>query len=158
MQQSAKHAHQKPARRTQKKVNRSHDNEQSLQFGTLFKGTAITLGIGMALTVITSLIAYFSADPNLLIRPLGLTAAAMTALIGGFVTIRLHGHSALLCGLFNGGMLTCAMILASLFLKAYASGYSTLVSTLLHTALILFSVAGAFLGMSRPKKHTHRRR
>ena len=138
--------------------HRQQDNTQQLMPKLLLKGSAITIGIGFAMTVVTSLIAYFSTDPNTLIRPLAWGASAITALIGGFITTRLHKHSALICGLFSGGMMTCMMILASLFLKSFASGYSTLISALLHTGFILLSVAGAFLGLEKPKKSTHRRK
>ena len=141
-----------------KRHARQQDTTQQLTPRLLLKGSAITLGIGFVMTVITALIAYFSADPNTLIQPLAWGASAITALMGGFVTARIHRHSALICGLFSGGIMTCVMILASLFLKSYATGYSTLISTLLHTAFILLSIIGAFLGLKQPKKPTHRRK
>ena len=141
-----------------KKQHRQQDITQQLTPRLLLKGSAVTVGIGFAMTVVASLIAYFSADPNTMIQPLAWGASALTALMGGFLTVRFHKHSALICGLFSGGALTCIMILASLFLKSYASGYSVLMSTLLHTGFILLSISGAFLGLKKPKKTSHRRK
>lgn len=115
----------------------------------LGKSLLITLGIGILLTLIASLIAYFSPDPNALIRPLGICAAALTALFGGFAAVRIHGHEALLCGILNGSVFMGLMILVSLFFKAEASGYAAWLSCLLHAGFVLLSIAGAYLGLKR---------
>ena len=121
----------------------------SLWVRHLAKGGLITVVAALGLTLIASLIAYFAPDPNALIRPLSLIAAALTALIGGFATVRIHRHAALLCGLLNGSVLTALMMLVSLFFTHYSSGYSAGISALLHTAFLLCSVAGACLGLPR---------
>jgi hypothetical protein len=106
------------------------------------------------LTLVASLGAYFYSDPNALILPLGIAASALTALLGGIVSARMQGHAALMSGLCNGVILTAAMILASLFFKSAAAGYSALVSAALHAGFLCLSVAGAYLGQKRttPKK------
>ena len=126
----------------------------------LIKHTAksffITLGIGTLLSLISSLIAYFYADPHQLIPPLALLSSALTAFWGGWVAVRLHGHSALLCGTLNGALFTLLMILFSLFFRSYASGYAAWQSCFLHVGFFLLSIAGAYVGLHKkagsPKK------
>ena len=108
------------------------------------------------LSLIAALIAYFSADPDSLTLPLGLAASALTALIGGFSAVRIHGHAALLCGLLNGAAMTALMMLVSLFFTSLSVGHSALISALLHTAFILLSVAGAYIGISQKSKKPKR--
>ena len=47
---------------------------------------------------------------------------------------------------------TALMILVSLFFTGHSSGYSAGISALLHTAFILFSVMGSFLGLPKEGK------
>ena len=145
------------ARTVPKSKNRAHaqPEEDSLVLWVrhLGKSLLITLITGTALLLIGSLIVYFTPDPDTFIRPMAMFAAALTALIGGFATLRIHGHAALMCGLLNGSLTTVLMILVSLFFKEYSSGYSAGISCLLHTTFLLLSVAGAYLGLKRkPKK------
>lgn len=118
------------------------------------KSLLITVGVGILLTVICSLIAYFCADPDSMIRPLSFCAAALTALAGGFIAVRIHKHAALICGLLNGSLCTALMILASLFFRAYSSGYAAWLSCLLHIGFMLLSVAGAYIGLQHGTKST----
>lgn len=138
----------------QKNRARTQPEEESLSLWVkhLGKSLVITLIAGTALTLIGSLIAYFTPDPNSFIRPMAIVAAALTALIGGFAALRIHGHAALMCGLLNGSLTTALMILVSLFFKDYSSGYSAGISCLLHTAFLLLSVMGAYLGLRRKPK------
>lgn len=122
------------------------------------KSLLITLGISIALLLALSLAAYFYSDPDQLIRPLGLGGAALASLIGGIVAVRIHGHSALICGLLNGCGFTVVLLLLSFFFKAHASGYSAGIACLLHAAILLFSVAGAFLGLRRSHTQKSKRR
>ena len=148
-----------PKKRHPKKATaRRTEDAQIFSPSILLKSMLITLGVGIALLVMASLCAYFFNDPNQLILPLGLTASAMTAFIGGIVSIRMQGHSALLCGLCNGAAVCAVMILASLFFKSLSSGYSALVSAALHAGFLCLSVAGAYLGQKRGKKPQKRRR
>lgn len=112
--------------------------------------------VGALLCVAAALVAYFSPDPTRMILPLGLSASALTALLGGVISIRTHGHSALLAGLTNGALLTAVMILISLFCKPLASGYATWLALLLHTLFLLLSVVGASVGRRRTPKRRKR--
>ena len=120
----------------------------------LGKSLLITLAAGLGLLLVFSLIAYFYTDPNTLILPLALAGAGLTALIGGVVTVRIHGRSALICGLLIGCLLTSLMMLLSLFFTQEGAGYSTGTSCLLHAAIPVLSVTGAYLGLkkSAPKR------
>ena len=112
----------------------------------LLKSLGITLGVGLLLIISASLIAYFMPDPNALIMPLGLSAAGLTALVGGVIAVRIHGGGALISGLLNGTLLMAVMLLLSLCFVRNSSGYSAGISCLLHAGLILLSVAGGYLG------------
>lgn len=120
------------------------------------KSLLITLGATLLLLLGASLAAYFSPNPTSLIQPLGLTVAAITALIGGISMIRIHGTGSLLCGFAIGTVLMGAVILASLFCRTYASGYSTWASLLLHAAFLALSVTGAYMGRRRTPKRRKR--
>lgn len=115
-----------------------------------------SIGVGVLLCVAAALAAYFSPDPTRMILPLGLSASALTALLGGVISIRRHGHGALLAGLTNGALLMALMILGSLFCKPLASGYATWLSLLLHALFLFLSVVGASLGRRRTQKRKKR--
>lgn len=122
-----------------------------------FKAFLITLAIGAGLILTLSLGAYFHPDPDSIIRPLALIAAALTAFFGGFTAGKLRGGAPAICGLINGILLTAVMLLLSLCFRAYSSGYSQLVSTLIHAAVPVLSFAGALLGTKKSIKTTRRR-
>ena len=119
----------------------------------LLKSLLLTLGIGIASTLICSLGAYFYPDPNRLTLPLGLAASGLTAFLGGMITSRIHRHSALLCGLLSGSLFNALMMLLSLCFASEAQGYTALISALLHAGFLLLSVAGAYLGLPKSKKY-----
>lgn len=140
----------RPVRR--RSANPPEEDSPALWAKHLFKSLLITALAALLLTVGSALIAYFSADPAALVRPLGLITAALTAVIGGFAAVRIHRRAALFCGLLNGSLATALMILVSLFFTGHSSGYSAGISALLHTAFILFSVMGSFLGLPKEGK------
>ncbi len=144
--------HKRPTRPIQE-----DNTSPALWFAHLARALLFTAGIGALLSVIASLIAYFTPDPDRWVRPLGLGASFLTALLGGMVTARIHKSSALLCGLLHGCACTVLMLLTALLLKSLASGYTPMVSCLLHTGFFLCSVAGAYLGLPRVGKSKKRR-
>ncbi len=153
MKKAMTKAHGQTRKAPQKKKRVQPEEETPAIFlKHLTKSFLITLAIGVGLLLAVSLIAYFCPDPDSLILPLSLAASGLTALVGGFISLRLHGHSALLCGLCNGGACSVLMMLVSLFLGGYAHGYSALISGLLHAGFLLLSVTGAFLGRPHQKK------
>ena len=148
---SRRTANARPVHRRNTK-NQPEEDSLALWIRHLSKSLAITALAALLFTLGSALIAYFTPDPAALVRPLGLVASALTACIGGFAAVRIHRHAALLCGLFNGSLATALMMLLSLFFTAHASGYSAGISALIHAAFILFSVAGAFLGLPKAEK------
>ncbi len=124
----------------------------------IVKSAGITVLAALGLLLVLSLGLYFSPNPNPLIAPMGIAAAGISALIGGMAAVKLHGHSALLCGLLNGSAVSAIMLLASLFFRSHASGYSPLIAALLHIAFFACSVAGAYLGGRTGKKKKAKRR
>ena len=126
-------------------------------FRHALKSALITVCIGAALSVIASLICYFSEDPVVLITPLSYTASALTAISGGVIAVRIHKRAALLSGLLTGSILTLLMMLASLFLSPLASGYSTGIAAALHAAYLALCVLGAFLGQKKPSRRRRKR-
>ena len=135
-----------------------NDETATLWARHLGKSLMISIGIGAFLLMIAALIAYFSPDPNRLILPLGLVTAGLTAFFGGLVTVRIHGHSALMCGLLNGSLMTVLMLLVSLFFTSVGMGYAAWLSCLLHSAFLLLSVAGAYLGLKRNRTPRKKRK
>ena len=122
------------------------------------KGILISMGIALLCNLAATTIAYFTPDPVTLARPLGLAAAAITALLGGLITTRIHRHAALLCGLANGCAMITVLLLLSFCVKPLASGYSLGVTLVLHIAYLVLSLVGAFLGTYRKPKSTAKRR
>ena len=139
-----------------KKTTHTEEDSPALWVRHIGKSLLITLLAAVLLTVSLSLVAYFYSDPDRLIRPLGLFASGLTALIGGFAATRIHGHAALLCGLFNGSCTMALMILLSLFLGGHAAGYSVGISLLLHVGFLALSVLGAYLGLRKKPKKTRK--
>ena len=129
----------------------------------LLKSVAISLLTALLSLAVLSLAAYFTEDPAALLLPMGLTAAAITAFTGGFAAVRLHGKSALLCGLSNGCAMLTIMLVLSLFFGNAASAHSPLTSVLLHAGYLLLTLLGAVVALPRavgkPRgKHSARRR
>lgn len=151
--------HQKTKNRGNQSTKRAENDESSpvLMGKHLLKSVSVTLLISMILLLLSSLAAYFSKDPASLIPPLGLLSSFVAAFLGGLVAVRIHGRSALLCGLSNGILFSALMLLASLFFRPHATGYSALVSCILHVSFLLISVAGGYLGLKKgkPKKKKH---
>lgn len=135
--------------RAARRAQTEDDASSALFFRHIGKSFAITLLTAAALLLAASLLAYFLPDPAAYVTPLALTAAALTALIGGFCAARIHGRSALLCGLCNGMLFMGGMILVSLLLRRHAMGYGALESCLLHVGFLLCSVLGGFLGLKK---------
>ena len=153
---SKQHLRKKPISHSRPVAPLPDEESPTLWVKHIGKSLLISVCGGVILSLIASLIAYFSADPDSLTLPLGLVASALTALIGGFSAVRIHGHAALLCGLLNGAAMTALMMLVSLFFTSLSAGHSALISALLHTAFILLSVAGAYIGISQKSQKPKR--
>lgn len=149
--------HKKRTKQKPATTDSTEDTSFSLWGKQLCKSVPITLLAGLLMLIASALIAYFCKDPNGLIQPLGLASSAIAAFIGGFAALRLHKHHALLCGLLNGSATMAILMLFSLFFTKDAVGYSAWSSALLHTAFLLFSVIGAYVGNAVPQRKTKHR-
>ncbi|MBQ8433068.1 MAG: TIGR04086 family membrane protein [Clostridia bacterium] len=112
----------------------------------ILKSAGITVLLGLFLLLIGTLIAYFTADPAQWAAPLGWFASALTAFFGGWIAVRIHKSSALLCGLCNGLLMVALFFLCSLFGEYCPPVHSTTVSLLLRAGFLLLSILGAIVG------------
>ena len=87
----------------------------------------------------------------------GLGVIYISALIGGFVSVRQNKKDALLCGIVSGAMLALCFFVISLFFADGSSSYSFLIELILRGAMLLMSVFGAFAGLNRGNKRRGRR-
>lgn len=120
----------------------------------LVKSSTIGCGGGLLsallLALIGAIVCICSADPHALILPVGLIALYLSALIGGWITIRHHKSSPLPCGALCGAMMLLLLVLASLFFdKGEDGGFSLGISLLLRALVPFFSILGARMGLKR---------
>lgn len=144
-------------RRAPRKNARKQSMPQPLSPSLIGKSVLYSICIGLGLLLLASLCAYFLKDPTAWISPLAWTASAITAFLGGTVAVRLHGHSALLCGLCNGAALLVLMIPFSILLHSYASTYAAWIAWMMHALFLLLSIAGAYLGLPKPPRAKRKR-
>ena len=156
MKQLSKHA----GGATRAARTRSEQGNAPLPLLSAVKALAIDLGISLLLLLSAALAAYFTPDPDRLVLPLGLAVAAISAFLGGYLTLILHRRSALLCGLCFAALMTLLSLPLTLLLSAYGVAYPLLLTCTMRTLLFLLSVAGAFCALRRmerlPKKKRHR--
>ncbi len=123
------------------------------------KGFLCFLGTGLLLLPAMTGFACTQPDPASLVPALSLAALLPAGFMGGLITARLQGESPLLCGVVEGGMVTVCSILLSLILRGLpASVQSLLQAVLLHGAVVLFCVLGAFAGNVKRKARPGKRR
>ena len=145
------------SRTAQRRTTQSASSGRILSAETL-RAYLYTLAIGAGLILLLSLGAYFHSDPASIIHPLAYLAAALTSFFGGLIAKKLCGSAPTICGLINGILLTCTMLLLSFFFLSESSEYSALVSALLHTAVPVLSVLGALAGVKKKSAYTSKKR
>lgn len=122
---------------------------------SIIKGASIGLIVyllAFALSTFAfSVIAYAGPDPNSLVFILSMAAAALSSLIGGFVSSKLSGEGFLSCGLVFALFMITVSLLMSLFFKTDSSGISFFKHLLLKLPYVGASVAGAFIGSIKKK-------
>jgi len=157
---NAKSNRHSPTRHTPSTHKSSHtaENQGALFSMETLRAFLITLAIGAGSILLLSLAAYFYPDPDRIIHPLAYFAVALTSFLGGVVAKKRTGGAPALCGLINGMLLMGLMILLSFFFLSESSGYSALMSTLLHAAILILSVLGAVAGSKKKKTPTARRK
>ena len=143
---------------TAQRSTHSPDSRGTLLSPETFRAFLLTLAIGAGCILLFSLAACFYPDPGRIVLPLGYFAAALTSFLGGVVAKRCTGGAPALCGLINGMLLMGVMILFSFFFLSESHGYSALIASLLHAAVLILSVLGALAGAPKSKSSATRNR
>lgn len=122
-------------------------------------GLLISLGIGLALTLLVSAILYSLDDPGRYVTPTAIIVLYVSALMGGFITAKLCGGSALLCGgLYSLMMLVLMFVVSLLFGDTYSSEYSLPLAVGLRGIALALALFGAVTGAKQPTKKRKRNR
>ena len=135
-------------------------NDRSL-ISRLIRGSAwalaTTLGSGIALISILSLVAYSAPDPSVLIPFLSVGALMPCMFAGGFVCAKKVKESAMLCGSVSGAVTVIVFLIISLLQRGIQpSGISGIGSLIIHASALIFSVLGSYAG--NIKRRSHKRR
>ena len=110
-------------------------------------GLAVNAASGIALVSIVCLIAYSSPDPLDLIPPLSLLALLPSNFLGGFISAKRCGESAIACGCITAAMWGALSLIGAICLWSVSpSGYALWQSLLLHAASFAFCLLGAAAG------------
>ena len=121
-------------------------------------GAAIAMALGTVLAVVVAFALYQAADPTRYITPAALSVLYISSLLGGFAATRLNLGSALLCGLTTGALLLAVSFIISLAISpSMSSEYNIINAIALRAAVLVCSIIGAFIGVSK-KKHDKKRR
>ncbi len=118
----------------------------------------VTVIVGILLILAASLIAYFTSDPNRYIRPIAVVCAALTFLVGGGIAAKKRPDASLAAGAANGLLLSAIFLALSLLFRHTAVGYPAWAAALLHGAMILLSLLGAYITVVRAKNTRPRKR
>lgn len=145
----------------EKKGRKKPRSEDSPPLVSVFKssllGFAASLVSALVLWIAASAIAYANDDPDAVVGTLALGVIYLSALIGGFASVRYNKKDALLCGVSGGAMLAVFFFIISLFFGDSSSSYPFLIELMLRGAVVLMSVFGAFAGLHRKDKRRKRR-
>ena len=127
-------------------------------FLSCIRAQAVWFLSALILLPVMGLIAYSTADPDSLIRPLSLCALYLSALIGGIAAVRYSGDGAA-SGLLSGTMTAFLLLLVSAF-PLPESGFEPNTGFLLLALVIPASLIGSVLGHRRtgrkPKSRVRR--
>ena len=154
-----------PKRYKRLREQKDGSSDGSLFFKSTLGTLLLSLAVGGGALLLSSLVLTFVPDPLSLVLPAGLLSVALATFMGGFFATRLYGLPALSAGLINGILLTALSLLFSLLFaknaSCYATGYSAVVSALLHAGVVGLSIGGALVGgreKAPAKKHRRKRR
>ncbi len=151
--------------RQAKSVSKSHSHtHRSEEHGGLSSlllhsglGTLAALVMGFVFALIGGAICAASEDPLSRILPVALISLYLSAFLGGWITRRLHKKASLLSGLLCGILLSVWFLLLSLFFPD-SQPFSFPLGLFLRFLILFFSILGGYLGATRPKKTSPRRR
>ena len=122
-------------------------------------GAVIAIGISAILAIVFSYILYKTPDPTSYLTPIALSVLYISALLGGFISVRLNRGSALLCGLVTGVLLLAVAFILSLPINpSLSADHSIMEAVSLRVVVIICSITGAFIGISKPSPDKKRRK
>ena len=122
-------------------------------------GIGAAFGAAVALLLLAAVVAYSTDDPDRLSSPLAYAVLYLTALFGGFVSVRVRRSDALCCGLLCGAAWMGILFLASLlFQGVLTEGIGGVWVAVLRVMTVLASILGAYLGLPRAKTAKRKRK
>ncbi len=121
-----------------------------------FIGMCIAIAVGFILLLIMSALALSFEDPDMSVGGMALAALYISALVGGFASVRMNSGEALLCGALVGAMLNVALVVISLFFRGGDPEGFGVGELLTRGAVILMSVLGAYMGLHKKKRKRRR--
>lgn len=133
-----------------------HGSGGAVPAAAALKAFIFSVAASAVLLLLFSVAAYSQSDPEKLIRPLGIGAAAVSAMASGFAAARLCKEkplpSALLCGVYN-------IALTALLSLVFGLPGSMWLRAAQYAGVLLLSALGGLFGSGRSSgRHIKRRR
>ncbi len=151
-----------PKRNSSLAVRKRADDDSPLLKKVIFSsllGLGATVLSGILLVSLVTFIAYSSSDPLSLIPPLSLLALLPSNFLGGFISAKRCGESALACGCVTASMWGILSLIGALCLiSAPSSSYALWQGILLHGSSLAFCILGALAGGIKRKPSRKKRR
>lgn len=149
-------------------MNRNHKNKhhgasaESGGFSDLIKhsamGTAVSVALSMIFCILGAALCSLSKDPRVLTFPIALISLYIAAFWGGRIATRLHKRAVLWCGLISGALLAVFFWFLTLFFPHGEANTAFPVSLLLRMLTVGFSILGALIPHTSPKRRHHNRK
>ena len=129
-------------------------------FKNCVKGFLSSVLAGALLILLFGYICYTREDPDLLLKPLGLTALYVSSLCGGFVSSRFNKEQGLLSGAATGGIFALFILVISFILRSEGEAVGFL-GWILYLAVAFAGAVGGYIGKpsakKRRKKHNRKK-
>lgn len=148
---------------TRSRTKKEAKNASGLRWKPALIALGISIGIGLILLLLASLIASLTPDPGRWIRPLAIAFSAVMYLLAGMVAAKFRPDAPLSAGSANGLLLSALSLALSLLFRKSATALPAWENALLHAGMILLALAGAYLyvfirknrsnGRKRKRKH-----
>ena len=119
---------------------------------SILTGTACSILTAVILSLVFSAVALAFGDPNAPVIAFSLSALIIASFLGGFVALKLNSSSALACGLITGALLLLLCVFCTFIFPGENSSSSAIGIIAFRVAIPVSSLAGAYIGLSKPKK------
>ena len=137
-----------------KTVSANSDKEKNI-FLCASRGLAVAVFSALIISVIMGLIGLSLDDPDKYTGVFALAALFIASGIGGYITARVRGKNALICGLITGLMIIMTMVLFSL---SFALGINMSLFAICVPSIIVTSMLGAVSGVGKKDRAGNKRR